>query len=76
MVRDPNATRAEDVEDLRRAGFSDQEIFDATTLIAFRLAFSTVNDALGARPDPEVVDAAPPEVRSAVGYGRPVADRS
>jgi alkylhydroperoxidase/carboxymuconolactone decarboxylase family protein YurZ len=29
----------------------DEEIFDATVFVAFRLAFSTVNDALGARPD-------------------------
>ena len=74
VVNDPNRTRPEDVEHLRSAGFSDQEIFDATTLIALRLAFSTVNDALGARPDREVAAAAPPEVRSAVTFGRPVAD--
>jgi uncharacterized peroxidase-related enzyme len=74
VVEDPNATRLEDVEDLRSAGFSDQEIFDLTTLIAFRLAFSTVNDALGARPDREVAAAAPPEVRAAVTFGRPIAD--
>lgn len=26
--------------------------FEATAWIAFRMAFSTINDALGARPDP------------------------
>ena len=35
------------------------------------LAFSTVNDALAAQPDAELLRAAPPEVRSAVTYGRP-----
>jgi uncharacterized peroxidase-related enzyme len=74
VVNDPNATRLEDVEALRAAGLSDQEIFDATTLVAFRLAFSTVNDALGARPDPDLAAAVPPEVRAAVTFGRPVAD--
>jgi hypothetical protein len=44
-------------------------------LAAFRVAFSTVNDALGARPDRALADAAPPEVREAVSYGRAVDER-
>jgi hypothetical protein len=39
-------------------------------LVAFRLAFSTVNDALGAIPDEALRNAAPVEVRSSVTYGR------
>ena len=35
-----------------------------------RIAFSTVNDALGARPGPELVASAPAAVRDAVTYGR------
>jgi uncharacterized peroxidase-related enzyme len=69
-VRDPNATVAEDVERLRAAGLSDREIFEATAYIALRLAFSTVNDALGARPDPQLADEAPARVRAAVDFGR------
>ena len=38
--------------------------------VAFRLAFSTVNDALGAVPDKQLADAAPEPVRAAVSYGR------
>ena len=53
------------------AGLADREIFEATAYVAFRLAFSTVNDALGAQPDEELVAEAPPEVRAAVTYGRP-----
>lgn len=72
LVRSPNATSAADVERLRAAGFSEREIFEATAFIAFRVAFSTVNDALGARPDLPLAEAAPPAVRAAVSYGRPV----
>jgi uncharacterized peroxidase-related enzyme len=70
VVKDPNATTAEDVDELRAAGLSEQEIFEATVFIALRLAFSTVNDALGVTPDWQVAAAAPPEVRSAVTFGR------
>ena len=70
VVRDPNATTPSDVAALRAAGLDDQAIFDATAFIAFRLAFSTVNDALGAAPDKELVDKVPPPVRDAVRYGR------
>jgi hypothetical protein len=40
------------------------------------LAFSTVNDALGARPDWELAAAAPAAVRDAVGYGRTVSEHA
>jgi uncharacterized peroxidase-related enzyme len=70
VVRDPNATEAGDVARLRDAGLDDREIFEATVWIAFRLAFSTVNDALGAPPDPELIAAAPAVVRDAVSFGR------
>jgi uncharacterized peroxidase-related enzyme len=74
VVRSPNATGEADVERLRAAGLADREIFEATTLAAFRVAFSTVNDALGARPDPALAQAAPAEVRAAISFGRPVDD--
>jgi uncharacterized peroxidase-related enzyme len=76
IMKNPSATVREDVENLRSAGFSDKEIFEATTFIAFRTAFSTVNDALGARPDWQLAAAAPPEVRTAVTFGRPSAERT
>lgn len=72
LVDDPNRTSAADVDALRTAGLSDQEIFDATLLAAFRLAFSTVNDALGVAPDAQLARDAPAAVRQAVRYGRPV----
>lgn len=75
VVRDPNATTAQDVEALREAGFSEREIFEATAFVAFRLAFSTINDALGVKPDWQLADAAPAAVTHAVTFGRPVAQR-
>jgi uncharacterized peroxidase-related enzyme len=70
LVRDPNGATSRQVEELRMAGLSDREIFEATVFTALRLAFSTVNDGLGARPDSQLAAAAPPEVRAAVSYGR------
>ncbi|MEV6931429.1 hypothetical protein AB0M46_44010 [Dactylosporangium sp. NPDC051485] len=71
VVQDPNATTDADVDRLRDAGLNDLEIFEATTYIALRLAFSTVNDALGARPDQQLAEKAPRLVREAVDFGRP-----
>jgi uncharacterized peroxidase-related enzyme len=70
VVHDPNATSEADVARLRAAGLDDREIFEATAWIAVRLAFSTVNDALGARPDGQLVEKTPRRVRDAVTYGR------
>jgi hypothetical protein len=71
VVRDPNGIAEEDVARLREAGLGDREIFEATVFVALRLAFSTINDALGTVPDKQLADAAPSLVRAAVGYGRP-----
>jgi uncharacterized peroxidase-related enzyme len=73
VVADPNATTQADLAHLREAGLDDKEIFEATAFIAFRLAFSTVNDALGAAPDKQLADEAPDVIRAAVDYGRPPA---
>ena len=73
VVRDPMATTPEQVASLRDAGFDDREVFDATLLLGLRLAFSTVNDALGAQPDRQLADGAPAPVRDAVTFGRPAA---
>jgi alkylhydroperoxidase family enzyme len=73
VARDPNATTPADVQALRDAGLDDEQIFAITTFVALRLAFSTVNDALGAQPDAQLAQSLPPEVREAVTWGRPVA---
>jgi uncharacterized peroxidase-related enzyme len=76
VARSPNATTPEDVEELRAAGFSEQEIFEVTVFAAFRLAFSTVNDALGVSPDWQLAASAPPEVTGAITFGRRAAERT
>ncbi|HEY2277625.1 MAG TPA: hypothetical protein VGI00_04675 [Streptosporangiaceae bacterium] len=73
VARDPNATTPADVQVLRDAGLDDQQIFAITAFVALRLAFSTINDALGAQPDAQLAQSLLPEVREAVTYGRPVA---
>ena len=73
VARDPNATTPADVQALRDAGLDDEQIFAITTFVALRLAFSTVNDALGAQPDAQLAQSLPPEVRDAVTWGRPIA---
>jgi uncharacterized peroxidase-related enzyme len=70
VVENPNETTAQDLATLRAAGCSEKDIFEATTFVGFRLAFSTINDALGVKPDRQIADGAPPEVQKAVAYGR------
>lgn len=74
VARDPNTTTAADVQALREAGFTDSQIFTITVFVALRLAFSTVNDALGLPPDAELRSTAPAVVIDAVTVGRPFAE--
>ena len=73
VARDPNATTPADIQALRDTGLDDGQIFAITGFVALRLAFSTINDALGAQPDAQLARSLPREVREAVTYGRPVA---
>jgi len=74
LAGDPNSTTAADVQELRAAGFDEAQIFALTVYAALRIAFSTVNDALGALPDRQLGIEVPAEVRDAVDFGRPIAD--
>lgn len=67
VAEDPTATTEDDVDLLRQAGFSDDAIFALTMYVALRMTFSTVNNALGARPDGELIERAPREVLDAIG---------
>ena len=71
IVEDPNATTPADLQVLRQAGLSDDQIFSITVFVALRMAFSTVNDALGTSPDGQLVNSLPPAVTATVTYGRP-----
>ena len=72
LVRDPNGTTSHDVDRLRRVGFGDRQILAITLFVALRLAFSTVNDGLGAAPDAGFRTLAPKAVLDAVDFGRPI----
>ena len=72
----PNATSDADVESLRQEGFSERDIFEATAFIAFRLAFSMVNDALGVQPDWQLAETAHPAVGQAITFGRAAAAKA
>jgi len=73
IARDPNATTPADIQALRDSGLDDGQVFAITGFVALRLAFSTINDSLGAQPDAQLALSLPQEVREAVTYGRPVA---
>ena len=72
VARDPNATTPADIQALRDSGLDDGQIFAITAFVAPRLAFSAINDSLGAQPDAQLAQSLPREVREAVTYGRPV----
>src|SRR6202167_6088406 len=73
VAKDPNATTADDVQALRDSGLDDGQIFAITAFVALRLAFSAINDSLGAQPDAQLALSLPQEVREALSYGRPAA---
>ena len=70
VTHDPNGTAHSDVQVLRDAGFDDGQIMAVTVFIALRVAFSTVNDALGATPDAQLVAGLTPIISEAVTWGR------
>jgi uncharacterized peroxidase-related enzyme len=72
VARNPNDTTAADVQVLRHAGLSDSQIFTITVFVALRLAFSTVNDALGVLPDARLRTTTAEAVLDAVTAGRPI----
>ena len=55
---------------VRETGWTDPQIFGITVFAALRIAFSTVNDALGAHPDANYRTLAPAAVLAAVTFGR------
>jgi uncharacterized peroxidase-related enzyme len=72
VAGDPNGTSDADLQALREAGFSDSQIFSMTVFVGLRLAFSSINDSLGATPDARLRNEAPEQVVAAVDFGRPV----
>lgn len=71
IASDPNGTTHDEIRRLRDAGFDDAQILALTLYAALRLAFSTTNDALGARPDSALAAMLDPAIRDSVTWGRP-----
>jgi alkylhydroperoxidase family enzyme len=72
VAGDPSRTSQADVQVLRDAGWTDEQIFGITAFVALRVAFSTVNDALGVSPDAAYRSTVPKPVLDAVTFGRPI----
>jgi uncharacterized peroxidase-related enzyme len=70
VAGDPNGTSQGDVQALRSVGFDDKQVFAITVFVALRIAFSSVNDALGVGPDVALNASAPDAVVRAIHYGR------
>lgn len=51
VARDSSSIKQWDVDQLRKSGFSDTEIFDVVAAAAWRCFFAKVPDSLGALPD-------------------------
>ncbi|HJZ13748.1 MAG TPA: hypothetical protein VJ521_16460 [Acidobacteriota bacterium] len=49
----PGDVRQTDIDQLRSAGFSDENIFDAVVLVAYFNFMNRIADGLGVEPEPE-----------------------
>ena len=71
VARDAPAVTAADVDELKRHGFSDAEVFDIAVTVAGRAFFTKVIEALGGAADAPL-RALSPELRDALAVGRPI----
>ena len=71
VVADATAITQADVQELRRHGLSDGEIFDVVLAATIRCFFSKTLDALGVQPDAEFA-ALDPRFREPLTVGRPI----
>jgi len=74
VALDASAIEQSDVDGLRRAGLTDDDISNVVYAVAARAFFAKVLDGLGAKLDPETADTFDPGVLQAMLVGRPVGD--
>lgn len=74
VALDASAIEQSDVDDLHRAGLSDDDISNVVYAVAARAFFTKVLDALGARLDPETAGTFDPAVLAGMLVGRPVGE--
>jgi hypothetical protein len=70
VARGPFAVAAADVEELKKHGFSDAEVFDIAATVSARAFWTGIVESLGVEPEPPFHDFAP-EFRKAMTVGRP-----
>ena len=73
IVRDAVSITQKDIDDLKKHGFSDAEIFEITTVATARCFFSKTLDALGAEPD-NLYLSLDEKLRGALVVGNPIAE--
>jgi uncharacterized peroxidase-related enzyme len=71
VAADASAVTAQDVDELKRHGCSDAEVFDIAATAAARAFFAKLLDALGAQPDSAYLDM-DAELREALTGGRQI----
>lgn len=70
VARSPGGSTPEDIQRLRDVGFKDAQIVALTVYAGLRTAFSSINGALGARPDTALAERLDPDVRAVITWGR------
>jgi uncharacterized peroxidase-related enzyme len=76
VARDAAGMTSTDVDDLRAAGLSDNDVADVVFTVAARCFFATVLDAVGALPDHQLGAAFGPALAEQLTVGRPFAEAS
>jgi uncharacterized peroxidase-related enzyme len=71
-ARDAAAVTQQDVDELRAAGLTDQQVVDIASTVAARCFFTTLLDALGVDPDAVYRATLEPELLAELAVGRPV----
>lgn len=56
LTRTPGEMRHADIEQLRASGWSDEDIHDATQVIAYFNYINRIADGLGIEPDPWLIE--------------------
>jgi len=75
IAADANRVSADDIDALRRHGFSDTEILDIALAAAARCFFSKVLDGVGAAPD-DAFMSLDENLRRTLAVGRPFTGRT
>lgn len=73
VARDATSVEQGDIDELRRLGYSDAQVFDIVAAAAARCFFSRIPDALGAQPDPHLGEI-DPALLELLCVGRPISE--